>query len=50
MVGVAIVVLADAQEPGDLGRAVNALEAVKEFKEGVMRPTTSPPRASTSIF
>ncbi len=33
MVKVAIVVLADTQSHGDLGRVVNALEAVKEFKE-----------------
>lgn len=30
---VAIVVLADIETHGDLGRLVNALEAVKEFKE-----------------
>lgn len=30
---VAIVVLADTETHGDLGRVVNALEAVKEFKE-----------------
>ncbi len=30
---VAIVVLADTESHGDLGRVVNALEAVKEFKE-----------------
>ena len=29
----AIVVLADTESHGDLGRLVNALEAVKEFKE-----------------
>lgn len=33
MVKVAIVVLADTQSHEDLGRVVNALEAVKEFKE-----------------
>ncbi len=33
MTKVAIVVLADTETRGDLGRAVNALEAVKEFKE-----------------
>lgn len=31
---VAIIVLADTETHGDLGRVVNALEAVKEFKEG----------------
>ncbi len=30
---VAIVVLADTETHGDLGRVVNALEAVKEFKD-----------------
>jgi hypothetical protein len=30
---VAIIVLADTESRGDLGRVVNALEAVKEFKE-----------------
>lgn len=30
---VAIIVLADTETHGDLGRVVNALEAVKEFKE-----------------
>jgi hypothetical protein len=30
---VAIIVLADTESHGDLGRLVNALEAVKEFKE-----------------
>jgi len=30
---VAIVVLADTESHGDLGRVVNALEAVKEFKD-----------------
>lgn len=30
---VAIIVLADTESHGDLGRVVNALEAVKEFKE-----------------
>ncbi len=33
MAKVAIVVLADTESHGDLGRVVNALEAVKEFKE-----------------
>ena len=33
MVKVAIVVLADTETPGDMGRVANALEAVKEFKE-----------------
>lgn len=33
MTKVAIVVLADTETHGDLGRVVNALEAVKEFKE-----------------
>lgn len=33
MAKVAIVVLADTETHGDLGRVVNALEAVKEFKE-----------------
>jgi hypothetical protein len=30
---VAIIVLADTESHGDLGRVVNALEAVKEFKD-----------------
>jgi hypothetical protein len=30
---VAIIVLADTEAHGDLGRVVNALEAVKEFKD-----------------
>lgn len=33
MLKVAIVVLADTETLGDLGRVVNALQAVKEFKE-----------------
>jgi hypothetical protein len=33
---VAVVVLADATTPEGLGRMVNALEAVKEFKEAGM--------------
>lgn len=33
MAKVAIIVLADTQTPGDMGRITNALEAVKEFKE-----------------
>lgn len=33
MAKVAIVVLADTESHGDLGRVVNALEVVKEFKE-----------------
>lgn len=33
MLKVAIVVLADTESLGDLGRVVNAMEAVKEFKE-----------------
>ena len=33
MLKVAIVVLADTETPGDLGRVVNAMEAVKEFKD-----------------
>jgi hypothetical protein len=33
MIKVAIVVLADTESHGDLGRLVNALEAVKELKE-----------------
>lgn len=33
MVKVAIVVLADTETHGDMGRVANALEAVKEFKE-----------------
>lgn len=33
MVKIAIVVLADTETHGDLGRLVNALEAVKEFTE-----------------
>jgi hypothetical protein len=33
MIKVAIVILADTATPEDFGRVVNALEAVKEFKE-----------------
>lgn len=33
MAKVAIIVLADTESHGDLGRVANALEAVKEFKE-----------------
>ncbi len=33
MAKVAVVVLADTESHGDLGRLVNALEAVKDFKE-----------------